>query len=135
MSFHRTSEISDVVPLKYVLGSLGYKGGLKGCERQLGMYRGDLSDVDGFFAVLLWNEYKKSGSQKALETLLAYNVQDTVNLENLMVTAYNLKIKETPFYGSHTIPSPSVSGNPYSADLKTVDKIKYGSGFGHSSYW
>jgi len=55
-----------------------------------------LSDIDGFFAVLLWNEYRKSGSQKALDTLLAYNVQDTVNLESLMVTAYNLKIKETP---------------------------------------
>jgi len=63
------------IDLRYVLGSLGYKGGLKGCERQLGMDRGDLSDIDGFFAVLLWNEYKKSGSQKVLDTLLAYNVQ------------------------------------------------------------
>jgi len=59
------------------------------------MDRGDLSDVDGFFAVLLWNEYQKTGNQKALDTLLAYNVQDTVNLESLMVTAYNMKLKET----------------------------------------
>jgi uncharacterized protein YprB with RNaseH-like and TPR domain len=49
------------------------------------MDRGNLSDVDGFFAVLLWNEYRKTGNQKALDTLLAYNVQDTVNLQNLMV--------------------------------------------------
>ena len=123
------------IDLRYILGSLGYKGGLKGCERQLGMDRGDLSDIDGFFAVLLWNEYKKSGNQQALDTLLAYNIQDTVNLESLMVAAYNMKIKETPFYGSHLIPSPGVPDNPYSADLKTVDRIKYGSGFGYSGYW
>jgi hypothetical protein len=99
------------------------------------MDRGDLSDVDGFFAVLLWNEYQKSGNKKALETLLAYNVQDTVNLESLMVTAYNMKLKTTPFYHSHMIPSPRIPVNPYTADLKTVDRIKYGSGFGGSSYW
>jgi hypothetical protein len=84
---------------------------------------------------LLWNEYKKSGNQKVFDTLLAYNVQDTVNLESLMVTAYNLKIKETPFYNSHLISSPGVPENPYSADFKTVDKIKYGSGYGGSGYW
>jgi uncharacterized protein YprB with RNaseH-like and TPR domain len=123
------------IDLRYILGSLGYKGGLKGCERQLGMDRGDLSDIDGFFAVLLWNEYKKTGNQKVLDTLLAYNVQDTVNLEYLLVIAYNLKIKETPFYNSHQIPLPSVPDNPYSADLKTVDKIKYGAGFGYAEYW
>jgi len=25
--------------------------------------------------------------------------------------------------------------NPYMADLKTVDRIKYGSGYGGSGYW
>jgi len=123
------------IDLRYVLGSLGLKGGLKGCERQLGMDRGDLSDVDGFFAVLLWNEYQKSGNLKVLDTLLAYNVQDTVNLENLMVAAYNLKLKGTPFYNSHQLSSPIIPENPYSADLVTVDRIKYGSGIGYSNYW
>ena len=47
------------IDLRYVLYSLGFRGGLKGCERQLGMDRGDLSDIDGFFAVLLWDEYQK----------------------------------------------------------------------------
>ncbi len=123
------------IDLRYVLSSLGYKGGLKGCERQLGMDRGDLSDVDGFFAVILWDEYRKTESQKALDTLLAYNVQDTVNLENLMVTAYNLKLKETPFYNSHRLSSPIIPKNPHVADLETVDRIKFGSGFVHSNYW
>ena len=87
--------------------------------------------MDGFFAVLLWHEFQKTGNQKALYTLLAYNVQDTVNLENLMVIAYNLKIKETPFYSSHQIPLPSMPVNPYKVDLGTVDRIKYRSGFGY----
>ena len=41
------------IDLRYVLYSLGYRGGLKGVERQLGTDRGNLRDVDGFFAVLL----------------------------------------------------------------------------------
>jgi uncharacterized protein YprB with RNaseH-like and TPR domain len=110
--------------------SLGFKGGLKGCERQLGLDRGDLKDIDGFFAVLLWGEYQRTGDQKALDTLLAYNIQDTINLENLIVTAYNMKLKETPFYESHVIEEPTLPGNPFGADLGTVDKIK-----NSSQYW
>ena len=104
--------------------SLGFKGGLKRCERQLGLDRGDLKDIDGFFAVLLWGEYQRTGDQKALDTLLAYNIQDTINLKNLLVTAHNMKLKETPFYESHVIEEPTLPGNPFSVDLGTVDKIK-----------
>ena len=49
------------IDLRYILYSLGFKGGLKGVERQLGNDRGDLRDVDGFFAVLLWDEYQGTG--------------------------------------------------------------------------
>jgi uncharacterized protein YprB with RNaseH-like and TPR domain len=112
------------IDLRYVLYSLGLKGGLKSCERQLGMDRGDLSDIDGFFAVLLWDEYIKTENQQTLDTLLAYNIQDTVTLENLMVTAYNMKLKDTPFYETHLIEEPTLPLNPYSADLATVDRIK-----------
>ena len=118
------------IDLRYVLSSLGFRGGLKGCERQLDMDRGDLKDIDGYFAVLLWEEYQRTGDQKALDTLLAYNIQDTINLENLMVTVYNMKLKETPFYDTHFIEDPTLSVNPYSADLATVDKIK-----NSSHYW
>jgi len=41
------------IDLRYVLASLGYRGGLKAIERTLGFDRGDLADVDGYFAVLL----------------------------------------------------------------------------------
>ena len=38
------------IDLRYPLQSLGLKGGLKGCERQLGIARPGLEGVDGFFA-------------------------------------------------------------------------------------
>jgi len=123
------------IDLRYVLYSLGFRGGLKGCERQLGMDRGDLSDIDGFFAVLLWDEYQKTGDPKALETLLSYNIQDTINLENLMVTAYNMKLKDTPFYETHLIEEPTLPVNPYNADLATVDRIKNSPQYWQSQQW
>ena len=118
------------IDLRYVLHSLGFRGGLKGCERELDMDRGDLRDIDGFFAVLLWDEYQKTMNQQTLETLLAYNVQDTINLENLMVTAYNMKLKDTPFYENLLIEDSPAPVNPYGVDLETIDRIK-----GGSQYW
>ena len=123
------------IDLRYVLYSLGFKSGLKGCERQLGMDRGDLSDIDGFFAVLLWDEYQRTGDQKALDTLLAYNIQDTVTLENLLVTAYNMKIEQTPFYNTHLVEEPTLPGNPFRADLVTVDRISNSSQYWQSQQW
>ena len=123
------------IDLRYILYSLGFRGGLKGCERQLGMDRGDLKDVDGFFAVLLWDEYRKTGDQKTLDTLLAYNVQDTINLENLVVSAYNLKLRETPFYDNLLIEESAPAVNPFSADIATIDRIKSSSQYWGSDQW
>jgi uncharacterized protein YprB with RNaseH-like and TPR domain len=112
------------IDLRYVLASLGYKGGLKRCERRLGIDRGELVDVDGYFAVLLWQDYKQGGNPKALNTLLAYNVLDVVNLERLMILAYNEKLHGTPFEQSHTIAKPSLVNNPFRADLETIYRLK-----------
>jgi len=112
------------IDLRYVLKSLGYTGGLKGCEKKAGIDRGELEGVDGYFAVLLWNEFQRTRNHKALETLLAYNIQDVVNLETLMVLAYNLKLKETPFIESHLLELPSPPQFPFQADLKTIERIK-----------
>jgi len=111
------------IDLRYILGSLGYRGGLKSCETQLGIDRGDLKDIDGFFAVQLWHDYQKTGNQKALETLLAYNIQDVLTLENLMVISYNLKIKNTPFY-KNQLPEAILPDIPFEVDMKTVERIK-----------
>jgi uncharacterized protein len=112
------------IDLRYVLKSLGYTGGLKGCERSFGIDRDGLAGVDGFFAVLLWNDYLKSGDPKALETLLAYNIQDVVNLETLLVLAYNLKLKETPFHDDLRLPMPQAPKLPFAADPATINRIR-----------
>jgi len=116
------------IDLRYILGSLGYRGGLKSCETQLGIDRGNLKDIDGFFAVLLWHDYKRNGNEKALETLLAYNIQDVLTLENLMTIAYNMKIKNTPFY-KNQLPAPVLPNIPFDVNMETVDRIRMGMGF------
>ncbi|WP_300456948.1 ribonuclease H-like domain-containing protein [Desulfobacula sp.] len=113
------------IDLRYILKHLGFKGGLKKCEKALNIDRQDLEGVDGYFAVLLWNEYTRNGNPKALETLLAYNIEDVINLETLMIEAYNLNIRKTPFYASHEIKKPTQPENPFKADLKTIDRLKY----------
>ncbi|MFT5697507.1 MAG: hypothetical protein ACI8ZB_000355 [Desulforhopalus sp.] len=112
------------IDLRFILAKLGFKGGLKGCEKQLGLDRGNLDGVDGYFAVLLWHEYKKTGNERALETLLAYNVEDTVNLERLAVEAYNRNILLTPFTERLTLEWPTLPSSPYSADNKIIDQLK-----------
>lgn len=119
------------IDLMHILRSLGYRGGLKGCERQLGLDRKELADVDGFFAVLLWHEFKRKNNQRALETLLAYNATDVVNLEALIVKAYNLKLRETPFYNSHQIDAPNLPAIPFKADSDTIQRLKRNTTFSY----
>jgi uncharacterized protein YprB with RNaseH-like and TPR domain len=112
------------IDLMHVLRSLGYRGGLKSCERQLGLTRPELADVDGFFAVLLWQEFRRTQDHRALETLLAYNATDVVHLEVLMVQAYNLKLHATPFRDSHQLVAPAVPAIPFTADQETIRRLK-----------
>ncbi len=111
------------IDLMHIMRSLGFRGGLKGAERAIGIKRGELDGVDGFFAVLLWREYRKTGDRRALETLLAYNVLDTVNLERLMVEAYNRKIEATPFGGERELELPEMPDLPYEPDAGVVDRL------------
>ena len=112
------------IDLRYVLASLGYRGGLKSCEVQLGLHREELADVDGFFAVLLWFDYQKNGNEQALETLLAYNAEDVVNLSTLMVLAYNKKVSATPFADRLGLPDPPTVGIPFRPHGPTIERIK-----------
>jgi len=110
--------------LRYILHSLGYSGGLKSCERQLGIGRtGSLADVDGFFAVLLWNDYKSKRNEKSLETLLSYNIEDVLNLEYLMIEAYNRKLRDIPFK-LENLSIPTKPENPFEVNASTVERIK-----------
>jgi uncharacterized protein YprB with RNaseH-like and TPR domain len=112
------------IDLRYVLGSLGLKGGLKACEARLGIDRGELTEINGFWAVLLWHEYQSRGRQSALDTLLAYNVQDTVTLETLLVLAHNLAIQATPFHTTHRLDLPETPKNPFRADCSVIERIR-----------
>lgn len=122
------------IDLRYILKSLGYAGGLKRCERQLGIERKDLADVDGYFAVLLWNEFERKKNPKALETLLAYNTADVVNLETLMVMAYNMNLKNTPFYATHQLASPASPEIRFKADRETINRLKQNA-FSYDRYY
>ena len=78
--------------LLYPLKSLGYSGGLKNIEKNLGMTR-ETDGVTGYDAVRLWYAYKKDRTVEvagrsvkgtdALNLLVEYNREDTVNLEKL----------------------------------------------------
>lgn len=112
------------IDLRYVLARLGFKGGLKGCERSLGLHRGNLDGVDGYFAVLLWRLFKETGDERVLETLLAYNIEDTVNLERLAVEAYNRNLRGTPFAHQLALPYMEPPPNPFQADYQLIDTMK-----------
>ncbi len=110
--------------LMHILHSLGYYGGLKSCERQLGKGRtGSLMDIDGYMAVLLWHDYMNGRNDEALETLLAYNIEDVLNLESLMIHAYNLKLKDIPLE-LDALDMPEPTDNPFKVSPSTVSRIK-----------
>lgn len=113
--FFRITLPQAQIDLRFVLARLGFKGGLKGCERKLGLHRGALDGVDGLFAVRLWHAFRHSGDERYLHTLLAYNVEDTVNLERLMVEAYNRNLAATPF-ADELLPCPQPPSLPFFAD-------------------
>ncbi|HUT59114.1 MAG TPA: ribonuclease H-like domain-containing protein, partial [Phycisphaerae bacterium] len=92
------------IDLRFVLGSLGYRGGLKAVESRLGLKRDpQIEGTDGFEAVRLWYQYRR-GSQEAIKKLVLYNLTDVVNMVQLMEIAFGLKIRALTFPGS--LPRP-----------------------------
>lgn len=75
------------IDLCFALKRVGYKGGLKSVEQQLGISRSsETTGLSGWDAVRLWNEYQQ-GSLEALDLLIAYNREDVVNLARLLPIA------------------------------------------------
>lgn len=94
------------IDLRFVLASLGYKGGLKAVEHRLGLRRDpSIQGVDGFEAVRLWHRYRR-GDRSALETLILYNVTDVANLVELADTAVDLKLGRLAFPDRERIRKP-----------------------------
>lgn len=111
------------IDLRYPLRRLGFMGGLKAIEQRLGIERGELRSVDGFFAVRLWHEYKRKKDEKALETLLAYNCADVVNLEILLTTVFNRNLEATPFKTQGILNAPAEFKIPFQADARLLDRL------------
>ncbi|NVM01281.1 MAG: ribonuclease H-like domain-containing protein [Candidatus Helarchaeota archaeon] len=83
--------------LRWIFKRLGYSGGLKSIEKQVGINRPDyLKDVNGYTAVLLWRKYQ-TRSLNALNVLRRYCLEDVKNLVFLLHFAYNRLCKEIKF--------------------------------------
>jgi hypothetical protein len=75
-------EVCSHRDLMYDCWRKNLRGGFKSVERQLGINR-DLQGVDGLEAVRLWWRYVDAFDLDALNTLLAYNKEDVLNLKTL----------------------------------------------------
>lgn len=87
------------IDLRFVMKELGYTGGLKRIEKEMGITRNDeIAEVDGFEAVRLWRRYKK-GDNEALRKLIEYNIADVENLKIMMDMVFEkLREKLTIFH-------------------------------------
>ena len=84
------------IDLRYFLYRLGYSGGLKRVEANVGIQREKgLQDIDGYLATVLWRKYL-AGDARALQALIRYNIEDVVNLKYLMEFGYNRIIEFFP---------------------------------------
>lgn len=69
---------------------LGIRGGLKILEKMFGIPR-KTNGLDGYVAVKLWERYKETGKNEALNLLLEYNREDVLNLISLETCLAKLK--------------------------------------------
>jgi len=77
------------IDLCFLGKQLGYHGGLKSIEAQLGISRvSRVEGLDGSDAVVLWNRWRHRRDSDARERLVAYNHADCVNLEPLAERFY-----------------------------------------------
>lgn len=84
------------VDLCHLLKRLGYRGGLKSVERQLGLARSETTEgIDGFEAVELWHRWAQRNDAAAREILLEYNAADVLNMRPLLEFAHNAMLERT----------------------------------------
>jgi uncharacterized protein len=79
--------------LLYVCRRRGLRGGLKVVEQILGIGRAT-QGITGMDAPRLWHRYEAYADRSALETLLAYNYEDVVNLALLEAMLDGAPVRE-----------------------------------------
>jgi uncharacterized protein YprB with RNaseH-like and TPR domain len=105
------------IDLRFVLASLGYRGGLKLVENTLGLARDPaIQGVDGFEAVRLWHLHRQ-GNRAALEKLILYNLTDVANLVELADIGVGLKRRRIAFPGQPATREPCLTPRLDSAQL------------------
>lgn len=81
--------------LCFAARKLGFKGGLKRLETELGIVRdSSVQGMNGYDAVRLW-EFSRRGSREALNLLINYNREDTVNLFSIAERLYSMLREST----------------------------------------
>lgn len=81
--------------LRFASRKVGYRGGLKPLEIDLGITRADEIDgMDGADAVRLWKMWERHGDRDSLEILTEYNRADTMNLERIADVIYGRLVRE-----------------------------------------
>ena len=84
------------IDLRFPLRRLDLKGGLKRIESRLGVGRpSELSSMDGYDAVLLWQMWRE-GDKAARDTLIRYNAEDVLSLPALAEIAFNRLVDRLP---------------------------------------
>ena len=107
----------------FLLRRIGLRGGLKRIEHSFGINRGELEGVDGDIGVILWHHYQKTKNSGFLQTLLAYNVEDVMNLEYLLRYAYP-KISELDHLPEIPLPETiRTVKNPFQPDMRLLRPI------------
>lgn len=81
--------------LRFASRKVGYRGGLKPLEIDLGITRADEIDgMDGADAVRLWRMWERHDDSDSLDILREYNRADTVNLERIADVIYGRLVRE-----------------------------------------
>ncbi|UYP46893.1 hypothetical protein NEF87_003178 [Candidatus Lokiarchaeum ossiferum] len=109
--------------LCFLLRRIGLRGGLKKIEKKVGLVREETDGVDGYTAVILWRKYRKTQDLRYLETLLAYNNDDVINLEFLLYYAYNQLILRENIQISKLILPKKAIPQPYHASREIVREV------------
>jgi uncharacterized protein YprB with RNaseH-like and TPR domain len=91
------------IDLRWVCRKLGYRGGLKEIEIQLGLRRKHaITEVNGFDATVLWAKYLR-GDKAAFSSLIEYNTADVVHLKAIMEICYDRLSQQTANFLSGAI--------------------------------
>lgn len=115
------------IDLRPVMHAWGLPGGLKECERRLGIRRQVPEEMDGHLAVILWHYYTRFGDERALRLLVAYNIQDVLSLELLMIEAYHRSMKGHPYAPYLSMPQqPQLRAVPDLDELREALRAAWG---------